>query len=116
MVVTVGAATLTVQNDSFTVPDGLTTQTTISVLDNDSLGGTKPTAGAGGTVTITNVVPATPINGGNVPVLNPNDGKVTIPANTPAGIYTITYKECETLNPSSNCQTATAVIKVYSAR
>ena len=112
LVVTVGAATLTVVNDSFTVPDGLTTQTTISVLDNDSLGGTKPTAGAGGTVTITNVTGATPINGGKVPTLDPNTGVVTIPANTPAGIYTITYKECETLNPSSNCRTATAVIKV----
>ncbi|AVM56050.1 gliding motility-associated C-terminal domain-containing protein [Capnocytophaga sp. oral taxon 864] len=112
LVVTVGAATLTVQDDTFTVPDGLTTQTTISVLDNDSLGGTKPTAGNGGTVTITNVVPATPINGGNVPVLNPENGVVTIPANTPAGTYTITYKECEALNPNSNCQTATAVIKV----
>ncbi|MEN2721157.1 hypothetical protein ABC895_13415, partial [Capnocytophaga sputigena] len=108
LVVTVGAATLTVVNDSFTVPDGLRTQTTISVLDNDSLGGTKPTAGAGGTVTITNVTGATPINGGKVPTLDPNTGVVTIPANTPAGIYTITYKECETLNPSSNCRTATA--------
>ena len=112
LVVTVGAATLTVVNDSFTIPDGLTTQTTISVLDNDSLGGTKPTAGAGGTVTITNVTGATPINGGKVPTLDPNTGVVTIPANTPAGTYTITYKECETLNLSSNCQTATAVIKV----
>ena len=113
LVVTVGAATLTVVNDSFTVPDGLRTQTTISVLDNDQLNGAKPTAGVGGTVTITNVVPATPVRPGtNVPTLNPNDGKVTIPANTPAGIYTITYKECETLNPSSNCRTATAEIKV----
>ena len=112
LVVTVGAATLTVVNDSFTVPDGLTTQTTISVLDNDSLGGTKPTAGVGGTVTITNVTGATPINGGKVPTLDPSTGVVTIPANTPAGIYTITYKECETLNPSSNCRTATAEIKV----
>ena len=112
LVVTVGAATLTVVNDSFTVPDGLRTQTTISVLDNDSLGGTKPTAGVGGTVTITNVTGATPINGGKVPTLDPNTGVVTIPANTPAGIYTITYKECETLNLSSNCKTATVEIKV----
>ncbi|SQA94187.1 3-deoxy-7-phosphoheptulonate synthase [Capnocytophaga ochracea] len=112
LVVTVGAATLTVQDDTFNIPDGLATQTTTSVLANDSLGGTKPTAGNGGTVTITNVVPATPINGGNVPVLNPENGVVTIPANTPAGTYTITYKECEALNPNSNCQTATAVIKV----
>ena len=107
-----GVTPLVVKNDSFTVPDGLTTQTTISVLDNDSLGGTKPTAGAGGTVTITNVTGATPINGGKVPTLDPNTGVVTIPANTPAGTYTITYKECETLNLSSNCQTATAEIKV----
>jgi len=107
-----GVTPLVVKDDSFTVPDGLRTQTTISVLDNDSLGGTKPTAGAGGTVTITNVTGATPINGGKVPTLDPNTGVVTIPANTPAGTYTITYKECETLNLSSNCQTATAVIKV----
>jgi len=107
-----GVTPLVVKDDSFTVPDGLTTQTTISVLDNDSLGGTKPTAGVGGTVTITNVTGATPINGGKVPTLDPNTGVVTIPANTPAGIYTITYKECETLNPSSNCRTATAEIKV----
>ena len=108
-----GVTPLVVVNDSFTVPDGLRTQTTISVLDNDRLNGTKPTAGVGGTVTITNVTGATPVRPGtNVPTLNPNDGKVTIPANTPAGIYTITYKECEALNPSSNCKTATAVIKV----
>ena len=107
-----GVTPLVVKNDSFTVPDGLRTQTTISVLDNDQLNGTKPTAGVGGTVTITNVTGATPINGGKVPTLDPSTGVVTIPANTPAGIYTITYKECETLNPSSNCRTATAEIKV----
>ena len=108
-----GVTPLVVVDDSFTVPDGLRTQTTISVLDNDRLNGTKPTAGVGGTVTITNVTGATPVRPGtNVPTLNPNDGKVTIPANTPAGIYTITYKECEALNPSSNCRTATAEIKV----
>ena len=107
-----GVTPLVVKDDTFNIPNGLTTQTTISVLDNDSLGGTKPTAGNGGTVTITNVVPATPINGGNIPVLNPENGVVTIPANTPAGTYTITYKECEALNPNSNCQTATTVIKV----
>ena len=107
-----GVTPLVVKDDSFTVPDGLRTQTTISVLDNDSLGGTKPTAGAGGTVTITNVTGATPINGGKVPTLDTNTGVVTIPANTPAGTYTITYKECETLNLSSNCRTATAEIKV----
>ena len=113
LVVTVGAVTLTVDNDTFNIPDGLTTQTTTSVLNNDRLNGNVPTAGTGGTVTITNVVPATPVRtGAKVPELNPNNGIVTIPSGTPAGTYTITYKECESLNPSSNCHTATAVIKV----
>ena len=113
LVVTVGAVTLTVDNDTFNIPDGLTTQTTTSVLNNDRLNGNVPTAGTGGTVTITNVVPATPVRtGAKVPELNPNNGIVTIPSGTPAGTYTITYKECESLNPSSNCRTATAVIKV----
>ena len=107
-----GVTPLVVKDDTFNIPNGLATQTTTSVLANDSLGGNTPTAENGGTVTITNVVPAAPINGGNVPVLNPDNGVVTIPAKTPAGTYTITYKECETLNPNSNCQTATAVIKV----
>ena len=113
LVVTVGAVTLTVDNDIFNIPDGLTTQTTTSVLNNDRLNGNVPTAGVGGTVTITNVVPATPVRtGAKVPELNPNNGIVTIPAGTPAGTYTISYKECESLNPSSNCRTATTVVNV----
>ena len=113
LVVTVGAVTLTVDNDIFNIPDGLTTQTTTSVLNNDRLNGNVPTAGTGGTVTITNVVPATPVRtGAKVPELNPNNGIVTIPAGTPAGTYTISYKECESLNPSSNCRTATTVVNV----
>ena len=113
LVVTVGAVTLTVDNDTFNIPDGLTTQTTTSVLNNDRLNGNVPTAGVGGTVTITNVVPATPVRtGAKVPELNPNNGIVTIPSGTPAGTYTITYKECESLNPSSNCRTATTVVNV----
>ena len=113
LVVTVGAVTLTVEDETFNIPDGLATQTTTSVLNNDRLNGNVPTAGTGGTVTITNVVPATPVRtGAKVPVLNPNDGIVTIPSGTPAGTYTITYKECESLNPSSNCRTATTVVNV----
>ena len=113
LVVTVGAVTLTVDNDIFDIPNGLTTQTTTSVLNNDRLNGNVPTAGVGGTVTITNVVPATPVRtGAKVPELNPNNGIVTIPSGTPAGTYTITYKECESLNPSSNCRTATTVVNV----
>ena len=115
VVVTVGATSLTVVSDTITINNGSTaTTSTESILDNDSLGGNTPTAGPTGSVTLTVVTPATPI-GGNVPSLDVNTGKVTVPAGTPAGTYTITYKECEVLNPSSNCKTDTVVVKVGAA-
>ena len=113
--VTVGAATLTVASDTFTVGNGVTTQTAGNILTNDNLGGNTPTAGPTGSVTITVVTPATPIGGGKTPTLDVNTGIVTVPAGTKSGTYTITYKECESLNPSSNCQTQTVVISVGSA-
>ena len=111
---TIAPNALTVQSDTFTVtPDGTGTQTTPSVLDNDRIGTQTPTAGAGGTVTITNIVPATPSTAGaKVPSLNPDTGRVEVPANTPAGTYTISYQVCETLNPT-NCgprQTVTVTV------
>ncbi|WP_157466265.1 gliding motility-associated C-terminal domain-containing protein [Capnocytophaga sp. oral taxon 323] len=115
VVVTVGAATLTVASDTFTVGNGVTTQTAGNILTNDNLGGNTPTAGPTGSVTITVVTPATPIGGGKTPTLDVNTGIVTVPAGTKSGTYTITYKECESLNPSSNCQTQTVVISVGSA-
>ena len=115
VVVTVGAATLTVVSDTITVGNGVTTQTVGNILTNDSLGGNTPTAGPTGSVTLTVTTPATSINGGKVPTLNVNTGDVVVPAGTPSGTYTITYKECESLNPSSNCKTETVVVKVGSA-
>ncbi|MBM0660478.1 gliding motility-associated C-terminal domain-containing protein [Capnocytophaga genosp. AHN8471] len=109
------AATLTVASDTFTVGNGVTTQTAGNILTNDNLGGNTPTAGPTGSVTITVVTPATPIGGGKTPTLDVNTGIVTVPAGTKSGTYTITYKECESLNPSSNCQTQTVVISVGSA-
>lgn len=38
-------------------------------------------------------------------------GKLTVPANTPAGSYTVTYQVCEKLNPA-NCDTATVPVVV----
>jgi len=114
-VVTVGAASLTVASDTFTVGNGIATQTAGNILTNDSLGGNTPTAGPTGSVTLTVTTPATSINGGKVPTLNVNTGDVVVPAGTPSGTYTITYKECESLNPSSNCKTETVVVKVGSA-
>jgi len=108
------ATPLTVASDTFTVGNGVTTQTAGNILTNDNLGGNTPTAGPTGSVTITVVTPATPI-GGKTPTLDVNTGIVTVPAGTKSGTYTITYKECESLNPSSNCQTQTVVISVGSA-
>ena len=45
-----------------------------------------------GDVTLSVATPATPINDGPVPVLNPASGLVDVPANTPAGTYEITYQ------------------------
>jgi hypothetical protein len=47
-----------------------------------------------GLVTLT-ITPATAINGGNVPTINPTTGTVVVPENTPAGSYTIVYQICD---------------------
>ncbi|EKY10890.1 hypothetical protein HMPREF9075_00879, partial [Capnocytophaga sp. oral taxon 332 str. F0381] len=71
-------------------------------------GGTQsPTVGAGGSVSIGNIVnptPATP--GASVPYLTPNTGVITVPPTTPNGVYTISYQVCTTATPTS-CVTGT---------
>jgi large repetitive protein len=79
----------------------------LNVLDGDTLNGVAVTPA---TVTTAVVTPATPINGGPVPVLG-TDGLVDVPAGTPAGTYTIGYRICEIGN-ASNCADATATITV----
>ncbi len=59
-------------------------------------------------------MPATPIGGGPVPVLNPTTGEVAVPPGTPAGTYTITYTICDLINPT-NCDTATVTVTVGAA-
>jgi hypothetical protein len=43
-------------------------------------------------VTLTITTPATAINGGNVPTIDPTTGTVVVPQNTPAGSYTMYTK------------------------
>ncbi|WP_213601555.1 DUF7507 domain-containing protein [Pseudoxanthomonas japonensis] len=62
-------------------------------------------------VTGTVTTPATSINGGPVPVMDPASGVVSVPAGTPAGTYTIGYRICETLNPD-NCDDAVVSLTV----
>ncbi len=57
------------------------------------------------------LTPATPINGGPVPLVDPLTGTVSVPVGTPAGVYTITYRICEELNPS-NCDQALVTVVV----
>ncbi|MFK8287156.1 gliding motility-associated C-terminal domain-containing protein [Capnocytophaga canimorsus] len=115
--VVVTAQLIKAQDDTFAPIAGVTGGTAGNVLsDNgkgtDMLGVNSATVTD---VTISEVTPATPIGTStNVPSLNIATGEVTVPANTPAGTYSIVYQICEKLNPS-NCSTATATVVVSPA-
>lgn len=64
-----------------------------------------------GEVNITELSAASPINGGNVPVLDPLTGNISVPAGTTGGLYTIEYLICEILNPT-NCDNAFVTVDV----
>ncbi|MBE2211711.1 MAG: OmpA family protein [Xanthomonadaceae bacterium] len=82
-----------------------------NALTDDTLNGQPVTIDQ---VTLTVVTPATSINGGPVPSVDPATGVVSVPAGTPAGDYAITYQICEVLNPS-NCDTAIITVTVEAA-
>ncbi len=110
--VTVGAAVIDAVDDSFGPANGAAGNPNAgNAYTNDTLNGVAVNvADITGTVT----TPATPINGGPVPILNPQTGVVSVPAGTPAGTYTIVYRICENLNPA-NCDTATITVTVDAA-
>lgn len=89
----------------------VTTVNAIAVLANDTLNGATASLSQ---VNITVDTPATSINGGSVPVLQPLTGIVSIPVGTPAGDYEIRYHICEKIN-ASNCNDATVFINVIGA-
>ena len=104
------AAPIVANPDSATGINGLVgAPGVVNVLTNDTLNGVPVSLA---TVVITTIVPATPIGGGPVPVLNPATGLVDVPAGTPAGVYTITYTICEQLNRTTNRSTTTVTITV----
>jgi uncharacterized repeat protein (TIGR01451 family) len=80
----------------------------INAFANDTLNGAPVNPNA---ITATVTSPATPVNGGPVPVLDPATGFVDVPAGTPAGNYTINYQICENNNPT-NCVSASITIVV----
>jgi uncharacterized repeat protein (TIGR01451 family) len=110
--VTVDAAPIVATPDTAPPTNGGSGGTdVINVLPNDTLNGdpVDPT-----TVTVTVTTPATPVDGGPVPTLDPTTGNVDVPAGTPAGDYVITYEICEQLNPT-NCAATTVTVPVTAA-
>ncbi|SEQ23759.1 GEVED domain-containing protein [Thalassovita taeanensis] len=83
-----------------------------NAFSGDTLNGTQVNANE---VTATVLTPATPREPGDpVPELTLSgfsEGIVTVPGNTPAGLYTIVYELCEDAAPT-NCATATITISV----
>jgi hypothetical protein len=85
------ASIIDATNDTITVANGTTGDPTAGnvLADNgngtDTLNGNPVTIGL---VTLTITTPATAINGGNVPTIDPTTGTVVVPENTPAGSYT----------------------------
>ena len=110
--VTVDAAPITATPDTATGINGATGgNDVVNAYTNDTLNGAPVNPAA---ITGTVLTPATPINGGPVPVLDPATGLVDVPAGTPAGSYVIGYRICEALNPS-NCADSTVTVTVDAA-
>ena len=105
--VVIAAPAITATDDSHAPVNGASGgDDIINAFVNDTLNGVPVVVSA---ITATVTAPATPINSGPVPVLDPVTGLVDVPAGTPAGTYTIGYRICENNNPT-NC--ANAVITV----
>lgn len=117
LTVNVAAAAIAANPDTGTSVVGATgSANVVNAYANDTLNGTTlDTPAKVSTITGTVTTPATPsVAGANVPVLDVTTGIVSVPAATPAGSYTITYKICEKLN-AGNCASSTVTIPVTAA-
>ena len=108
--VTVVAATIAADADTVAGVNGANgAPNVLDVIAGDTLNGTQVTLAQ---INVSVTTPATPASpGAAVPTLDIATGQVSVPANTPAGTYTITYKICEKLNPG-NCASNTATVTV----
>ena len=103
--VVVSAPVIDAIADTTAAVNGLPGGTTTALTANDTLNGAPVTVGtAAGNVQITS---STEPSGWTMNA----DGTVTIPANTPAGTYSVTYTICEVNNPT-NCDTVTSNVVV----
>ena len=77
---------------------------TTSVLANDTYNGAAAT---------TSNVNLTQVSTTNLGVaLNTTTSMIEVAAGTPAGTYTVSYSICDKVNPTTNCQQATATVTV----
>ncbi|WP_444667014.1 T9SS type B sorting domain-containing protein [Flavobacterium columnare] len=94
-------------NETTAPINGLSGGTTVPLTANDTLNGALVTVGtAPGNVQIT----ASTVPVGSGLIVNPN-GTVSVPANTPAGTYTVNYTICEVNNPK-NCSNVNSIVVV----
>ena len=106
--VAVGVSLIVAEDDNdktIKIPNGANGGTTSSVLTNDTLNGVTPPNTASITLTWTNVPTG---------IQTHTDGTISVPAGTPAGTYTVSYRICERLN-GSNCSSATVTVVVGQA-
>ena len=92
-------------DSTFHIANGANGGTTSSVLANDNLNGVTNPSINSVTLTWTNVPTG---------IQTHTDGTISVPAGTPAGTYTVSYRICERLN-GSNCSSATVTVVVGQA-
>jgi len=108
---------LVAQDDTIAGGNGATGNANAGTILNNNGNGNDTLNGVNLTITqlnLTVTTPAIPIGAGPVPSINTTTGLITVPAGTPAGIYTIIYQICEKANPT-NCDSATVTITVIAA-
>ena len=106
--VAVGVPLIRAYNDddsTFHITNGANGGTTSSVLANDNLNEVTNPSINSVTLTWTNVPTG---------IQTHTDGTISVPAGTPAGTYTVSYRICERLN-GSNCSSATVTVVVGQA-
>ncbi len=105
--------TISANNDgTYTVTSSSATQTTSSVLDNDTLNGQPVSLPDVELTVVKGATPTTP--GALVPTLDLATGTVVIPAGTPSGDYQLSYQICANAD-TTVCAQAEITVKVEPA-
>ena len=104
-VISFATMTLTVTPTTLSVPNGALGGTTSSVVPNITLGGVASPSTNSVTITFSGLPTGVTTN---------TNGQLVIPAGTPAGTHTITYRVCETAG-HNNCKTVTTTLVIGAA-